>query len=555
MIRALPQALVAAASSRGGYGFTGGGEDRFQPFAAVLDTARAVGGALRARGLRRGDHVALLLAEPQAFLATFLGVSVAGLVPMPLAHPLHGGADLDAITPLARTGEARAIVTTSALAPLLEGLPAAIPGLRFVAAWETLTGPALDDVEHPADDDAALVQFTSGSTSQPKGVVITHRNLAANIQAIGGAAGLAFGPDDSGVGWLPLFHDMGLIGNALCPLYFGFTCVFLSPAAFVKRPLDWLTAISRLRATMSFAPNFAYDMCVRRVKDADLHGLDLSSWRVAGCGAEPIQAATLRTFAEKFARAGFRETSLIPAYGLAEHTLAVTLSPRDVGPRVDVVHAADLADHRRAVPCGADDPAAVPLVSCGRPFPGHQIRIVDDRGDGLGERAVGEIVVAGPSVMLGYLNAARLTKEVARDGWLRTGDIGYIAGGELYVCGRRKEMIIVNGRNHFPQDLERIAGRVPGVRPGRVAAFGVTAAGGSDRLVVVAEAHGTVAAEPLTAALRRELLEWTGLVIDEVLIVARGTISRTTSGKVQRTRLRERYAQGTLLRRPAPSRA
>jgi fatty-acyl-CoA synthase len=293
-------------------------------------------------------------------------------------------------------------------------------------------------------------------------------------------------------------------------------------------------------------------MCVRRVKDADLHRLDLSSWRVAGCGAEPIQVATLRTFARKFAAAGFRETSFVPAYGLAEHTLAVSLSRRQAGPRVDIVRAAELADRRLAAPCPADDAAAVGLVSCGPPLPGHEIRIVDDRGRRLGERAVGEILVSGPSVMLGYLGAARLTKAVSRDGWLRTGDVGYMAGGELYLCGRRKEMIVINGRNHFPQDLERVAGGVPGVRPGRVAAFGVTAAGASDRVVVVAEASGTVAAGPLTAALRREILGATGLVVDEVLIVPPGSISRTTSGKVQRMRLRERYAAGAFVRIPAP---
>jgi fatty-acyl-CoA synthase len=554
MMQTLPAALVAAADGAGGYYFASDGGDRFASFAAMLDSARALGGALRARGLRRGDHVAIILVEPDAFLTTFLGISVAGFVPMPLAHPLHAGeigTYLAMITPLVRTAEVRAIVTTSMLRPLLGTVQAGAAAVRFVATWNDLTGPMIEEIEPPSADDPALLQFTSGSTAQPKGVVLTHANLAANIQAIGGPAGLGFGRDDTGVGWLPLFHDMGLIGQALCPLYYGSyerTSVLLSPAAFLKRPADWLRAISRHRGTLAFAPNFAYEMCVRRVKDADLDGLDLSSWRVAGCGAEPIQAATLEAFAEKFARAGFRATSFVPAYGLAEHTVAVTLSPRDRGLRVDVVRARDLAERRLATPCPPDDPGASRLVGCGPPFPGHAIRIVDDRGHQLGERAVGEILVSGPSVMRGYLNAPDLTREVLRDGWLSTGDLGYVADGELYVCGRRKETIIVNGRNYFPQDLEWVANQVPGVRAGRVAAFAVTAPGRPDRAVVVVESIGTVAADVLEAELRRRLLERTGLVVDEVVVAPKGAIGRTTSGKVKRAQLRERYETAALLR-------
>jgi acyl-CoA synthetase (AMP-forming)/AMP-acid ligase II len=561
MKRTVSEALVDAARYAGGYWFVGAdGRDRFEAFAAMLDAARALGGALRARGLRRGDGVAIILVEPDAFLTTFLGASVAGLVPTPLAHPLHVGelgAYLEMITPLVRTAGTRAIVTTSMLRPVLGGVQAAAPAVRFVAAWDDLTGPALEDVTFPAADAPALHQFTSGSTSRPKGVVLTHANVAANIEAIGGPAGLGFCRDDTGVGWLPLFHDMGLICQALCPLYYGDygrSCVFLSPAAFLKRPADWLAAISRHRGTLSIAPNFAYEMCVRRVKDAEMEGLDLSSWRVAGCGAEPIQVSTLQDFARKFARVGFRERSFVPAYGLAEHTLAVTLSPRGRGLRVDVVRAAALAERRVAAPCAPDDPGALRLVSCGPPFPGHGIRIVDDRGGQLGERAVGEILVSGPSVMRGYLNAPDLTKKVLRDGWLSTGDLGYMADGELYVCGRLKETIIVNGRNYFPQDLEWVANQVPGVRPGRVAAFGVTAPGRPDRVVVVAEATGTVSDAALAAELRRRLLEATGLAVDDILIAPKGTIGRTTSGKLRRTQLHERYETGALGRREAAPR-
>jgi fatty-acyl-CoA synthase len=549
MIRTVAQALDDAAASPGGYTFVAAdGRELDTPFKVLRDTALALGGALRARGLKRGDYVAIVIPEADGFLTAFLGASVAGLVPMPLAHPLDVGqldAYLDLVAPLFRVAGARAVVTTPRLLPLLDRLQEAAPTVRVIAAWSELTGPALATSEPVDLDGPALLQFTSGSTSQPKGVVLTHANLAANAHAIGGAAGLGFGPKDVGVSWLPLFHDMGLIGTGLCTVYFGGSAVLLSPATFLKRPGEWLRAITRHRGTVSFAPNFAYEMCVRRVKDAELDGLDLSSWRVAGCGAEPIQAATLEAFAERFAPVGFRASSFVAAYGMAEHTLAVALAPRDRGLCVDVVHASELAS-RRAVPCSPDAPTAVRLVGCGAPFPDHALRLVDDHGQPVGEREVGEILVSGPSVMQGYLSGPGSTEEDVRDGWFATGDLGYLADGELYVCGRRKETIIVGGRNYFPQDLEWIVNGVPGVRSGGVVAFAATSPGQPDRAVVVVETRGVVSPETLQAEVRRRVLQSTGLAVHEIVLAPRGTIGRTTSGKLRRTELRERYAAGAL---------
>jgi acyl-CoA synthetase (AMP-forming)/AMP-acid ligase II len=551
MIRTVTQALDDAATGEGGYTFVDpDGSERVVTFAALRHSARVLGGALRSRGLDRGDYVALVVPEPDGFLTTFLGTSVAGLVPTPLVHPVYAsdlGAYLDMVAPLVRAARARAIVTTASLLPMLRPLLTAAPTVQFIAAWRELAGPAFPTSEHADPETPALLQFTSGSTSQPKGVSLTHTNLAANVHAIGGPGGLGLGPEDTGVSWLPLFHDMGLIGLALCPLYFRCRGVFLSPAAFLKRPVAWLRAISRHRGTISFAPNFGYEMCVRRVKESELEGLDLSSWRVAGCGAEPIQAATLEAFAGKFARAGFRASSLVAAYGLAEHTLAVTLAPRDRGLRVDTVHAGDLAAQRRAVPCLPDARDASRLVSCGRPFHNHGLRVVDDRGQPVAERVVGEILVSGPSVMQGYLSAPGTTAEVVRDGWLSTGDLGYLAEGELFVCGRRKETIIVSGRNYFPQDLEQIVNRVPGVRSGCVAAFAATRPGHPDHAVVVVETKGEVPADALQAEVRRRVLQATGLAVHEIVLAPRGTIGRTTSGKLRRAELRERYAAGMLV--------
>jgi fatty-acyl-CoA synthase len=549
MIRTVAQALDDAAASSGSFTFVReNNRELVTPFKVLRDSALAVGGALRARGLERGDYVALLIPEAEGFLTTFFGLSLAGLVPIPLSHPLdigRLGADVEKVASFLRVARARAVVTSSGLLPSLRPLRGVAPTVELVVPWSELAGPALAASE-PVDPYApAMLQFTSGSTSQPRGVVLTHANLSANVQAIGGSNGLGLGSTDVSVSWLPLFHDMGLIGVALGTLYAGCHGVFLSPAEFLKRPVAWLRAITRHRGTASFAPNFAYEMCLRRVKDAELDGLDLSSWRVAGCGAEPIQAATLQAFAAKFAHTGFRAASLVAAYGLAEHTLAVTLAPRGRGLRVDAVHASDLVANRRAVPCSPDTRDASLLVGCGRPFPDHALRVVDGDGRPVGERIVGEILVSGPSVMRGYMSGPGETDAVVREGWLATGDLGYLADGELFVCGRRKELIIVGGRNYFPQDIERVVNGVPGVRAGGVAAFAATAPGHPDRAVVVVETRGPVSADALQAEVRRRVLQATGLAVDEIVLAPPGTIDRTTSGKLRRAELRERYAACT----------
>jgi len=390
------------------------------------------------------------------------------------------------------------------------------------------------------------VQFTSGSTSAPKGVALTHGNVSANIDALNGPEGVGTSAADVGVSWLPLNHDMGLVGMALGALYSARPCVLLRPQDFVKRPVEWLAAISRHRGTVSFAPNFAYDLAFRRVKDRDLAGLDLSSWRVAGCGAEPIHPPTLAAFASRFAPAGFRDTSFLPSYGLAEHVLAATFSSRGRRPWVEEVDADDLTARRVAVPHQGKG-LSVALVSCGRPLPGHQIRIAGEDGLALPERHVGEILLAGPSVMLGYYRQDALTALAIRDGWLHTGDLGYVSGGELFICGRAKDIIIVNGRKYHPQDLEWAVDSLAGVRRGRVVAFGLADHGRADRVVIVVEPNGTVPAAALADAIRRRVGDLFGLYVDDVAVVASGRVGRTTSGKVQRASTKACYERGELL--------
>jgi fatty-acyl-CoA synthase len=551
-LRTLPQALAEAARGGAGYTFVRGpagvehlpSSEVFRSYADLYADSRRIARSLTEAGLRRGDVVALVLPDAEEFLSALFGASMAGVVPASLYAP---SATTDsryfALTANAlRSSCARAVVTTPLLAAQLETLRAGCPDLALVMTYASLDAPAAEPRSAPGLDDIAFVQFTSGSTSAPKGVVLRHRNLCANIDAMSGPSALATTVDDVAVSWLPLNHDMGLVGMALGALYSACSGVLLPPQLFVRRPAEWLKAITRHRGTISFSPNFGFDLCVRRVKEREFDALDLSAWRIAGCGAEPIHAQTLEAFADKFSPVGFRRTSLLPSYGLAEHVLAATFSPRGRGPRSDVVSELALGRERLARPAAGAD-KAVTLVSCGTPLPGHRIRILDEDGRPLPERAVGQIVLDGPSVMVGYYRLDALTEQTIRDGWLYTGDLGYLSDGELFVCGRIKDVIIVHGRKYYPQDLEWAVDDLVGVRRGRVVAFGTTEVGRPDRVVIVAEPNGTVAASTLEEAIRRQVGDLFGLYVDEVALVPSGTVGRTTSGKVQRSETRAKYEE------------
>jgi fatty-acyl-CoA synthase len=553
--RTLPDALSDAASSEEGYVFVVGGDEVRRSYADIRRAALDVAQSLSESGLEPGDLVAIVINDAEQFLTAFLGVSVAGMIPASLYPPSTTSelsAYLELTIGIVRSSAARGVITTSALKALFDDLAPSCPALSVVLAREALGVPPISGsgaghqrgAARVGIDDIAFVQFTSGSTSSPKGVALSHRSLSANIAAISGPHGLNAREGDIAVSWLPLFHDMGLVGIALGALYSVRPAVIMTPHAFVKRPAEWLRTITRHRATISFAPNFAYDLCVRRVKDRDLEGLDLSAWRVAGCGAEPIHAPTLAAFAEKFAPVGFRASSFVASYGLAEHVVAATFAPLNRLPRVEQVDAADLTSRRVARPSSRGTTVAV--VGCGVPLPDHEIRIIGEDGGEASEREVGEITLRGPSVMLGYYKDDALSAQTIRDGWLHTGDLGYFAGGELFVCGRVKDIIIANGRKYHPQDLEWAVDQLAGVRRGRVVAFGAVQPGGPDRVVLVVEPNGTVATEPLTEAIRRSIGDLCGLYVDDVVFVPSGMIGRTTSGKVQRAATKARFERGEL---------
>lgn len=553
--RPIGAALLAAAESPFGLRFIEhDGRVLYTPYRTLLAEACTIAHALQSRGCERGDRVALVVPEVSGFVEAFFGIISAGLVPVPLCPPAQAG-DIATFTRQSRhiiqAARASAIITTPDVAPLLDAGVAnesstAAPQAPAVLLLDALKAGGSLSAPVPLPLEAiALLQFTSGSTALPKGVVLTHRNIAANVAAILGPSGLDAREGDVAVSWLPLYHDMGLIGMLLSSLYAPAEAVLMSPVLFLKRPSAWLDAISTYGGTVSFAPNFAYELCRRRVKTSQLEALHLSRWRVAGCGAEPIRPDTLLQFAEYFAPTGFKATSFLPSYGLAEHSLAVSFAQG--GLHVDLVDAEQLVRDSIAAPVVNGSPA-VRIVRCGEGFPGHEIRIVDEDFNPLPERHVGAIVAKGPSVMQGYFEQPEATASTLRDGWLLTGDLGYLADSALYVCGRTKDLIIRQGRKYYPPDIEASLADIEGIALSGVVVFAVNHVEAADEVVAVLETRAGGRSPGIEDAVRRRVRETAGLEIDRVVLTAPGTIPRTTSGKVRRSETRDRLEAGTLVR-------
>ncbi len=528
-------------------------------YAEMWRRARRFAAGLQALGVRPGDRVGLILPDSAEFIDAIFGAMLAGAIAVPVYPPMNLGqfdAYLANTTHILGQAGCSVVITDAQVRPILGKLLASAASLRVIETHAGLLKGVTERAEPGGvvvrAEDVAFLQFTSGSTSRPKGVTLTHANLLANIAAIG--AGLQLSSASSGVSWLPLYHDMGLIGFVFAPVVYAVESIsFIPPLMFLKRPSIWLRELSRTRAAITFAPNFAYGLCTSRIKDSELDGVDLAQLRVAGCGAEPIQAGTLRAFAQRFAAHGLRSSALLPCYGMAEHSLAVTFAGMADELRVDRVDAAALAERRAVAP--ADAAPTVEVVSCGRVFAGHELRIVDELGAALGEREVGHIELRGPSVMAGYWNDPERTAEALRDGWLRTGDLGYLADGELYVCGRSKDLIIIHGRNYHPQDLEWQASQVEGVRRGNVIAFGLHHPElGREYVVVAAELHREAeASEELGARVQAQILAALALRVDEVVLLPPGSLPKTSSGKLQRSKGAEMFARGELGKAAGPA--
>ncbi|HJX28379.1 MAG TPA: fatty acyl-AMP ligase, partial [Thermoanaerobaculia bacterium] len=529
-----------------------------QTYGELWRRARALGAWLALHGAR--DERALLLYPPGLdFVTAFFGCLAGGAVAVP-SYPPNLNRPQQRLRSIAENARPRFVLTTTAILGRAEALAAQVPELaaaRWLATDELPPGLE-DEWQDPGidPDSLAFLQYTSGSTAAPKGVMVSHRNLGVNEEMIREA----FEQSERSVvvGWLPLFHDMGLIGSVLQPLYVGGRCVLMSPVSFLQRPARWLRAISEHRATTSGGPDFAYDLCVRRVTAEQKASLDLSSWTVAFNGAEPVRAETLDRFAEAFAECGFRREAFYPCYGLAEATLFVSGGERRLPPRIRAFDAAALEEHR-AVPAEPEEPGARRLVSNGRSWLDGQVVIADpETAARRPDRQVGEIWVAGPSVAHGYWNRPEVTEVTFRgflagtgEGpFLRTGDLGFLEDGELFVTGRIKDLIILRGRNHYPQDIERSAEQSHGaLRPGCGAAFSVPGES-EERLVVVQEvaAHALARTDlaEVATAIRREVAGRHDVSPWEVVLIRAGTIPKTSSGKIQRSACRAAWRAGEL---------
>ena len=521
----------------------------------LWNEAMAVAGGLSARGLGRGDTVAIMLRTEQRFFPTFIGTLMAGCVPVPLYPPFRA----DRIEEYAqrqvailRNAGTRLLITFKDVARVAGLLLRQAPALQDVVTAQSAIGEPRRPVVATGDA-PALIQYTSGSTGQPKGVLLSHANLLANIRAIEQRFDIS--SSDVGVSWLPLYHDMGLIGAWLGPLYFGAPLALMSPLAFLARPARWLQALDAHRGTLSPAPNFAYDLCTARIADAELEGLDLRSVRVLLNGSEAVSPDTLRKFTERFAPYGLDPGAIYPVYGLAECSLGLATPALGTPPRVDRVRRAAFQATGRATPAPDDDANALRFVSCGRALPDHEVAVVDATGDPAPERRQGRVRFRGPSATDGYYRNDEATRAlIAADGWLDTGDLGYIAGGDLFLTGRIKDLIIKAGRNLHPHEAEAVASGVDGIRVGCVAAFGVAdAERGTERFVIVAETRSTdrEARSALTRAVIRDVGLALGVPPDRVALVPPGSVLKTSSGKIRRGATRDAWLSGRLGKGPA----
>ena len=517
----------------------------------LWDNALAVAGGLSAWGLVAGETVAIMLPTGLDYFASFFGILLAGGVPVPIYPPTRPSQLEEHLRRHARildNAGTACLITVGAAKGVAQLLKAQVPALRqILTAADLRDAEATPILPECRADDLAFLQYTSGSTGDPKGVTLTHRHLLANIRAMGQAAEVR--PDDVFVSWLPLYHDMGLIGAWLGSLYYGLPLVVMSPLSFLARPSRWLWAIHRHRGTLSAAPNFAYELCLSKVDEAEIEGLDLSSWRRAFNGAEPVSPITLQRFGDRFAAYGLRRDALAPVYGLAEAAVGLAFPPLGRGPLIDRIRREPFLREGKAEPASEGAPDTLSFVACGRPLPGYAVRVVDEGGRELLERSEGRLHFAGPSATRGYYRNPEATQRLFQDGWLDTGDRAYLAEGDIYVTGRVKDLVIRGGRNFYPYDLEQAVGTLAGVRKGCVAVFGTRdAVSGSERLVVVAETREQEAdrLEGLRRQVRERALEVLGLPPDDVVLVPPHAVLKTSSGKLRRNAVRELYEQGTL---------
>lgn len=522
-------------------------------YGALWQQAAHLASGLRQRGLEPGQSVALMLPTGAEFFFCFCGILLAGGVAVPIYPPTRAAQIQEHLQRqaniLANAG-ARLLIAPQEAHALSWLLRSRVPTLDAIVSPAQLLVGAAHALPERHSDDLALMQYTSGSTGQPKGVELSHGNLLANIRAMGKA--LAVDEHDVFASWLPLYHDMGLIGAWMGSLYFGIPLVVMSPLAFISRPQRWLWAIHRHGATLSAAPNFAYELCINKIAAADIEGLDLSGWRFTCNGAEPVSANTIRGFSERFAPYGLRPEAMAPVYGLAECAVGLTFPPLGRVPRIERARGGALRAHGRIETAEPDDSDAVEMIGCGLPLPGHEVRIVDEDDRELADRQVGHIQFRGPSATRGYHENPEANGALHHGDWLDSGDLGYLDGGELFVTGRVKDLIIRAGRNLYPYDLEQAVGALPGIRRGGVAVFGSRDESHGERLVVVAETREQrpVRRDHLRQQIERLAMDLVQMPPDDIVLAPPRSVLKTSSGKIRRSACRDRYQQGRLGQRP-----
>jgi fatty-acyl-CoA synthase len=544
--------IESAADSKGAITFLGsagsGGPDGERvSWGRLHEDACAMAAALQARGVGPGTHVAILGPTTRALVtaieATWLAGAAAVMLPLPMR--LASIDDFVRQTRVRlRASDSVLLVIDPQLTPFIAPEPGDPPVVDLDELHTGAGGPKASAYVRPADDPDALaiLQYTSGSTSDPKGVMLPHRCVTANLDGIVTAAGLT--SDDVGVSWLPLYHDMGLIGLLAAPMTIGMYLALAAPQDFLAAPARWMEWMDRFGGTATAGPNFSYVLAGRALRR--LHGLDLRRWSLALNGAEPVDPASVEAFATAGAPHGLRPGAVFPAFGMAEATLAVTFPPVGRGLVVDSVDRRVLESDQYAAPVDPDHASARHLAKLGRPLPGLHVRVCDaTRGTAMREREVGEIEIRGTSVTPGYYRHPEATAAALHDGWLRTGDLGYLADGELVVCGRIKDVIILGGRNVYPQDVERAVADVTGVRAGNVIAFGTEGKRGRESLVVVAESKGDEL-DRIRSAVKSAVYDAVGIPPEDVVLVRPGSLPKTSSGKLQRALCRTRYLDAEL---------
>jgi fatty-acyl-CoA synthase len=546
----LAEALDYSARGKAGFNFYGrkGELQDVLPYTELRARALVQARRLLSLNLSRGDRVALVGETTADFVTLFFACQYSGLVPVPLPAPAGLGKRdfyIHQLRNLVKTSQPKVLVSSAELVPTMQEAAGDL-GLEFLGSSQSFD--ELAESSRPlvpaTPEEAAYIQYTSGSTQMPRGVVVTQQAVLANLQAII-LHGVKVNENDRMVSWLPYYHDMGLVGLVLVPVATQRSVDYMATSTFALRPRVWLELMSNSRGTISFAPPFGYELVARRVGSLDVSGYDLSAWRVAGVGAEMIRAETLEHFAEVLKPAGFDASAFLPCYGMAEHSLAITFSPLGEGVRCDVIDRDRLSRDKQAEPA-TTDVSAKAFVDCGTALPGHELQVRDENGAELPERHSGTIYVRGPSMMSGYFNEPELTsRHLSADGWFNTGDVGYRVGDRLVITGRSKDLMIVNGRNIWPQDLEYIAEQQPGIRTNDALAFELTTEHANEHTIVL-----IVQCRETDDARRAELIDnirnsvRTEFSTDcHVVLVAPHTLPRTSSGKLSRSRARLEFLE------------